>query len=29
MTDVGTVFYVWLALYLIGLCILELLGGLM
>lgn len=29
MTDVRTILYVWLALYLAGLCLLELLGGLL
>lgn len=28
MTDVRTIFYTWLALYIAGLCLLELLGGL-
>ena len=28
-SDVGDVFYLWFALYLTGLCLLELLGGLM
>ena len=28
MTDVRTIFYTWLAVYFIGLCLLELLGGL-
>ena len=28
MTDVGTVFYIWVAVYAVRFCLLELLGGL-